>query len=154
MDTTSEVETLIAAVEEAVEEGLNYFDGPGATSQVRVDQWGVRDVLSHFAFWHAGTAQGMESVAGGGAPFQVEGPVDDTNAREISSRVGYDFPQLIQELRGLQERLAKAARGLADLDPTVLVLLSGTELSARRRLEIIARHWHEHIEELQTAAGS
>ena len=102
MANAPEVENLIAAIEKAVEDGLGYFEGPGAASQVRVDQWGVRDVLSHFAFWHAGTAQGMESVAAGGKPFPVEASVDDTNAREISSRDGYDFPQLIQEIRGLQ----------------------------------------------------
>ena len=167
MVTTSEVEVLIAALEESVEKALHYFEGSGATSQVRVHQWGVRDVLSHFAFWHAGTAQGMESVAGEGAPFHADAPVDETNAREISNRAGHDFPQLIQEIRGLQERLAKAARGLADLDQTVLVFqigtgdryeewmrMYGTEISARRRLELIANHFRTHIEALQTAAGS
>ena len=154
MGAIPDVEKLIAAVEEAVEEGLRYFEGPGATSQSRVDQWSVREVLSHFAYWHEGTAQGMESVAAGGSPLKIETPVDDTNAREISSRDGYDFPQLIQEIRGLQKRLAQAARGLADPDLSVLVSSNGNETSARRRLEVIAGHWRGHIEELRTAAKS
>jgi hypothetical protein len=96
----------------------------------------------------------MESVAGGGEPMRVETPLDKANADAITSRAGQTISQLVAEARRQQERLANAVHALDDLSQTVLVRPDGTRLSARQRLELIAHHWSEHIEELQAAANS
>ena len=149
MAADRDLEPLIAGVETVVEEALSYFQGPGATSQVRVGEWGAREVLCHFLFWHEATAQGMESVAGGGEPFQVEATTDEMNARAIADQAGKGLPELIREAQRIEARLVKGARALADLGETVLVRSDGRGLSGRQRLELIADHWREHLSELQ-----
>ncbi|MDP6402123.1 MAG: DinB family protein [SAR202 cluster bacterium] len=154
MAANQDVDALLQALEDAVDEAILYIEGPGATSQVVIDQWGPRDVFCHFLFWHEATARGMESVAGGGEPMRVETPLDKANADAITSRAGQTISQLVAEARRQQERLANAVHALDDLSQTVLVRPDGTRLSARQRLELIAHHWSEHIEELQAAANS
>ena len=72
---TGQVEELLAAVEKAVERGLEYFEASG----VRVGEWGIREVLSHMVFWHRGTVEGMESVGRGGGPTTLQGKTDELN---------------------------------------------------------------------------
>lgn len=148
------VGSLLDAVEDAVNKAIQYFEGPGATSQVVIDKWGPREVLCHFLFWHEATAKGMESVAGGGKPFLVDTPLDETNAEAVTSRAGLDIPQLLAEAREKQGRLVSAARSLDDLDRIVLVNENGNGMSGRQRLERIAHHWAEHIEELRALADA
>ena len=144
---------LIASVEAAFQEAVAYFEGPGATSGVRVGEWGPVEVLCHFLYWHEATARGMESVAAGGGPHRVKAPVDDMNARAIARRSGWSIDRLLQEAAGLQQRLTRATRALPDLDAVALVRDDGTRLSGAQRLEVIADHWREHVAELRSAAG-
>ena len=155
MAPETELEDLIESLSQAVRDGLRYFGGPGATSQVVVGEWGPREVLSHCLYWHDSTMQGMESVVRGEEPFHIDAPVDDMNARAVARYEGRDITQLVDEARRLQERLVQAARALNDLDATVMVRPhEGGNLSARQRLEMIAGHWRGHVRELESAAGS
>ena len=153
MATEDDLEALIDGVANEVEEGLKYFEGPGATSAVVVGEWGPREVLSHCLFWHDWTVQGIESVARGGEPYGVDGSVDEINARAVAGYAGRKIPDLADETRRLQERLAQAARALPALDAIVVVRPSGGgNLSARQRLQVIARHWREHVRELESSS--
>ncbi|MBI2872454.1 MAG: hypothetical protein HYY00_04600 [Chloroflexi bacterium] len=142
-------DALLANVEKSVQDALAYFEGPGATSQVKVDQWGPRDVLCHFLFWHQATAEGMESVARGGQPTRLEASTDDMNARAIAQHARESIPQLVSQARQLQGRLVRAARSIRDLEKPVLVRFDGTPANLRQRLEIIARHWTNHVRDLR-----
>ena len=148
-----ERKALIASLEEAVKEGLDYFRGPGATSQVKIDQWGPREVLSHCLFWHESTARGIESVTAGGRPEVNDLHVDEANARAVSGRAGQGIPELVGEAERLEQRLVRAFQALEDIDATVLVRADGTRLSGRQRLETIAHHWREHVVELEAVPG-
>jgi hypothetical protein len=152
--THEQVDDLLAALDKTVEDVLAYFDGPGAVSKARVGEWGPWEVLCHFVVWHEATIQGMASVAAGGAPSQLDVSVDDLNARVIAANQGKGFPELTARLRELQGQLRRAARSLPDLDAAVVVHADGTRLSGRRRLEIMNRHWGEHLAELQAAEPS
>ena len=152
MATESDLEALIDGVAQAVEAGLRYFEGPGATSTVVVGEWGPREVLSHCVLWHEVTVKGMESVAGGGEPFPADATVDEMNARAVAGLGGRDMSRLADEVRRLQERLVRVARALTDLDAPVVVRHEGGYLSGRERLEVIARHWRGHVSELESAA--
>ena len=154
MAASQDADALLDAVESAVDEAIQYFQGPGATSRAIIDQWGPREVLCHFLFWHEATARGMESVAGGGESYRADAGVDEMNARAIARRTGQDIPTLIAEARELQARLAEAARSLGDPGATVMLRSDGTRLSVRQRLELFPRHWREHVAELQAASGT
>jgi hypothetical protein len=58
-----QIDDLIATLEQSVEAGLAYFQGPGGQSKVMIGHWGPREVLCHLVWWHQATVEGMESVA-------------------------------------------------------------------------------------------
>ena len=148
MATDANLETLIAALDDAVNRGLEYFEGPGTQSTARVEDWGPREVLCHMVVWHQSTVEGMESVLSGGPPIRLTAPTDEMNAGAVEDCRGREAAQIAAKIRDLQARMAAAARALPDPGATVLVRSSGAEASARQRLELIAGHWNEHLKEL------
>jgi hypothetical protein len=55
-------------------------------------------------------------------------------------------------VRQAHARLVRAARGASDLDTPCFQRSNGELLTGRQRLELLARHWTEHVKELQAAA--
>ncbi len=154
MPTHEQGDDLLAALDRTVQSVLAYFEGPGSSSKARIDEWGAWDVLCHFVFWHEATAAGMASVASGDAPKTLDAGTDELNARVIAAHQGRSFLDLTVRLRELHGQLQRAARSLPDLDAPVIVLEDGRTLSGRQRLEIMNRHWNEHLVELQAAEPS
>jgi len=148
MAASQQIEALIRALEQSVEAGLTYFQGPGGQARIKVGKWGPREVLCHLVWWHQATVEGMESVLSGGKPYRFYASVDEMNARAVGRLAGRDTAQLAELLRQLQPRLVKAARALPDPNATVLVTGDGSGRSVLQRLETIARHWSEHVHSL------
>jgi len=154
MAAGQQIDDLIATLERSVESGLAYFEGPGGQSKVMMGHWGPREVLCHLIWWHQATAEGMESVAAGGAPYRIYASVDEMNARAVGRLAGRDVNQLVDLARQWQARLVKAVRALPDPNATVLVLGDGSGRSVQQRLETIAHHWNEHVTELQALSAA
>src|SRR6266849_797325 len=154
MAASQQIESLITALEQSVEAGLAYFQGPGSQSKVKIGRWEAREVLCHLVWWHQATVEGMESVASGGKPYRFYASVDEMNARAVGRLAGRDTAQLAELLRQLQARLAKAARALPDPNATVLVTGDGRGRSVLQRLETIARHWSEHVHSRQAPSAA
>lgn len=152
MSTNPERETLLSNLNAAVNATLAYFDGPGATTRARVGDWGAWETLAHFLYWHETTAQGMEWVARGFGPCVVTTETDATNAVSVRSHKEESLRDLVRQARQLQARLDGAARRLSDIDAVVMVRPGGVTMTARQRLERLARHWQGHVEALQAAA--
>ena len=148
MTDTKELEALLASLDGAVHEVFDYFSGPGKISQARVGDWGPWEVLCHFLYWHAATAEGMESAAAGGKPRRLEASTDELNARVIAEHAGENFEPLMDQLRQWHRRLTQAARTLPNLDVAVIERLDGKLVSARERLQALNRHWRGHLQEL------
>ena len=156
-----QIDSLITALEQSVESGLAYFQGPGSQSKVKIGRYEPRELLCQLVWWHQATAEGMESVAAGGAPYRIYASVDEMNARAVARFAGRDVNQpgtygasLVDLARQWQVRLVKAARALPDLNTTVLIMGDGSGRSAQQRLETIARHWNERVNELQALSAS
>jgi DinB superfamily len=154
MVASQQVESLIATLEHSVAAGLAYFQGPGGQAKVQVGRWGPREVLCHLVWWHQATAEGMESVLSGGAPYRIYASVDEMNARAVGRLSGRSINQMAELVQQFQARLIKAARALPDAQATVLVLGDGSERSVQQRLETIAHHWDEHVKELQALSAA
>ena len=149
MSTAQELDGLLVALEATVKETLEYFEGPGATSTAMVGDWGPKEVLCHYLFWHEATARGIESVVSGGGPRTPEGTTDELNARVVEQHAGESIPQLVAQARDLQERLVRAARQLSDLDVVVIHRTGSPPSTARQRLERIPKHWQDHMAQMQ-----
>lgn len=154
MAASQQVEALIRALEQSVEAGLTYFQGPGGQARIKVGIWGPREILCHLAWWHQATVEGMESVLAGGKPYRFYASVDEMNARAVGRLAGHDIAKLVELVRQLQGRLVKAARALPDPNATVLVTGDGSERSVVQRLETIARHWSEHVHALHAPSAA
>ena len=154
MAASQQIEALIRELEQSVEAGLTYFQGPGGQARIKVGMWGPREVLCHLAWWHQATVEGMESVLAGSNPYRFYASVDEMNARAVGRLAGRDIAELAELVRQLQARLVKAARALPDPNATVLVTGDGSGRSVLQRLETIARHWSEHVHALQAPSAA
>ena len=150
MTTASNLESLISSVEQSVEAGLAYFEGPGAESKLRIDLWTPREVLVHMVYWHQATVEGMEAVTSGQQPYRIYADTDETNARAVGRASGKSVARLADEARQLQARLSAAARQVPDPDAVIMVRGDGSEASTIQRLERIRAHWDAHIEEIRS----
>jgi hypothetical protein len=147
-------DTLIADLDRVARDTFAYFDGPGRRTDARVDRWQARDVLQHFIYFHDATAWGIQSAAQGGPPWPV--PADADAVNEVCRRLheGESVDDLLAQLRLAHARLIRAARNAPDLDRPCFRRANGETMTGAQRLELLARHWTEHVHELQAAARS
>ena len=152
--TTPLNDASLAALDRAVHDGLAYFEGPGRTTDARVDRWRARDVLMHFLYFHDATAWGIESAALGGPVWPV--PADSDHVNEVCRRLHEheSFDELLAQVRQAHARLVHAVQRAPDLDAPCFRRTTGEVLTGRQRLGLLAHHWAEHVRELQGAAGS
>ncbi|HEV8437516.1 MAG TPA: hypothetical protein VGT40_05430 [Methylomirabilota bacterium] len=152
MSTPADKDVLLNTLDRVVQDTLAYFDGPGRKTSARVDQWHARDVLMHFIYFHDATAWGIQSAAQGGPPWPVPADSDTVNevCRRLHEHEGFD--ELLTQLRQAHGRLLRAARHAPDLDQPCFRRSTGELMTGRQRLELLARHWTEHVRELQEAA--
>jgi hypothetical protein len=144
-------DVLLANLDRAVEATLTYFDGPGRLTNARVDRWQTRDVLMHFIYFHDATAWGIQSAGLGGSPWPV--PADADFVNEVCRRLHEHetFDELLAQVRLAHARLMGAARNAPDLDRSCFQRVTGEMMTGRQRLEVLARHWAEHVRELEEA---
>jgi hypothetical protein len=152
MATPSSKEALVAELDRVVRETLAYFAGAGRVTAVRVDRWHARDVLMHFIYFHDATAWGLQSAAVGGPPWPL--PTDADGINEVCRRLHEheSFDELLTQLRQAHARLVQAAHNASDIDQPCFRRPNGEPVTGRQRLEVLARHWAEHVRELQAAA--
>ena len=153
MTTSKSDEPVIAELDRVAQDVFAYFAGPGRTSSARVDQWHARDVLLHFIYFHDATAWGIESAGLGGPPWPVAADADTVNEVCRRLREHETFDELLTQLRQAHARLLHAARRAKDLDKPAFRRSTGEVMTGRQRLELLARHWAEHVRELETAAA-
>ncbi|MCI0546356.1 MAG: hypothetical protein L0027_03630 [Candidatus Rokubacteria bacterium] len=153
MSTAAATQALIQNLDRVVNEVLTYFAGPGKATRAMVDRWQARDILQHFLYFHDATAWGIQSVAVGGPAWTL--PADSDTINEVCRRLHEheSIDELITQLRLAHARLTRAARSAPDLDRPCFVRTSGEAMTGRQRLELLARHWREHVEALQAAAA-
>ena len=153
MTTTPSKDALLAEMDKVAQTVLAYFSGPGKTSAARVDKWQAREVLMHFIYFHDATAWGIQSAALGGPPWPVPGDADTVN--EVCRRLHEheSFDELLIQLRQAHARLLNAARSAPDLDKPCFKRSTGEVMTGLQRLELLARHWAEHVRELQEAGA-
>ena len=152
MATLPAKEVPIANLDRVVQDTLAYFEGRGRVTDARVDRWQARDVLMHFIYFHDATAWGIQSAALGGPLWPV--PADSDTVNEVCRRLHEheSLDELLAQIRQAHARLMHAARNASDLDKPCFQRANGEILTGRQRLELTARHWTEHIRELQEAA--
>ena len=152
MTSGADKESLIQTLDQSVLDVLAYFEGPGRTTTARVDRWQARDILQHFIYFHDATAWGVQSVAQGGPVWSV--PADSDLVNDVCRRLhdSESFDELLAQVRLAHGRLLRAARNSSDLDQPCFRRANGELMTGRQRLEALARHWQEHVRELQAAA--
>lgn len=154
MPDETQTEELIRELDETLTESLTYLTGDGNASGRVVGGWGAWEILCHMIYWHRATAEGVESVADGGRPRQIEAETDELNARIIASMTGKSMEELEDEVRELHARLVSAVRTIPDPTSPVFVRRSGAASSTDERLRMMAGHWRNHVQELKAAPST
>jgi len=144
----------IAAMDRVAQETFAWFGGAGRSTTARVDRWQARDVLMHFIYFHDATAWGIQSVGQGGPPWAL--PADSDTINEVCRRLHEheSLDELLGQLRQAHARLMQAARRSPNLDAVCFRRANGEALTGRQRLQLLARHWTEHVEELKAAGAA
>jgi hypothetical protein len=144
----------IAAMDRVAQETFAYFAGHGHDTMARVDRWQARDVLMHFIYFHDATAWGIQSAAQGGPPWLLPADADTINevCRRLHEHESVD--DLLSQLRQAHARLMQAARRSPNLDAACFKRANGEVMTGRQRLDLLAKHWREHVEELEAAAAA
>jgi hypothetical protein len=144
----------ITAMDRVAQQTFAWFTGPGRSTDARVDRWQARDVLMHFIYFHDATAWGIQSVGQGGPPWTL--PADSDTINEVCRRLHEheSLDELLGQLRHAHARLMQAARRSPNLDAVCFRRANGEALTGRQRLELLARHWTEHVEELKAAGAA
>ena len=62
--------------------------------------------------------------------------------------------ELLGQLRQAHARLMQAARRSPNLDVACFRRANGETMTGRQRLELLARHWTEHVDELKKAGAA
>ena len=152
MATPSSKDTLLGNLDKVVQDTLAYFGGAGRSTQARVARGQARDILMHVIYFHDATAWGIQSSALGGPPWPV--PADSDTVNEVCRRLHEheSFDELLAQIRQAHARLSRAVRNAPDLDTPCFKRSTGETMTGRQRLEVLARHWAEHVRELQEAA--
>ena len=142
----------VEALDRVAKQTFRYFDGPGRQNTAKIDKWKARDVLQHFIYFHDATAWGIQSVALGGPVWSL--PADSDTINEVCRRLHEkeSVDDLLQQLKQAHARLIRAAKASPDLDTPCFKRRNGETLTGRQRLELLAKHWNEHVEELKAAA--
>jgi hypothetical protein len=152
MSAATAKDTLLANLDRVAKQTFKYFAGPGKKNPAKVDKWKARDVLQHFIYFHDATAWGIQSAALGGPLWPVPGDADIVNevCRRLHEHETID--DLLTQLKQSHARLMRAAKNAPDLDKPCFRRANGETLTGAQRLELLAKHWTEHVEELEQAA--
>ena len=142
----------MADLDDIVNRTMDYFDGPGRTSEARIDRWQARDVLMHFIYFHEATAWGIRSVGVDGPVFTVPADWDTINEVCRILHEGETLDDLVVQVRQAHARLYRAVANSHDLDRPCLQRPDGTLMTGRERIEAITAHWREHLAELEPAS--
>lgn len=115
-----------------------------------VEDWSVKDLLGHMAFWAEKAAADLRSLARG-RPDDIQAPssteeLNEWNAREAAARAGKSPAELRAEL---EKSYQDAAQMLRETDPDLL----GTEVKGwsqlNRFLGDTTLHYNEHAEQIR-----
>jgi hypothetical protein len=107
----------------------------------------------YFIYFHDATAWGIQSAATGGPMWLLPADADTINEVCRQLHEHESVAELLAQLRQAHARLMKAARSAPDLEKPCFKRSSGEVMNGRQRLELLARHWTEHVHELQGAAS-
>ena len=149
------VERWLNALDRTVGDAVTFFRSKtddGTDTESDPGAWGPKQVLAHMLFWHDWTLRSVRGVAAG-EPALRQPPtieeVDQWNARAVAERADREIAVLANELANLQRELVGAIRALPDPRAIIGIRGDGTELSVAERLEMMNRHFTNHLAELR-----
>lgn len=149
MTEMQSIDDLIAALDEQVETGLTQLRQLEAEGKVKMGAYGPRETLCQIVWWCATAADGMESVAAGGAPSRIYASDDEMDARAVGRFTGRTVAQLADQMEQAQARLRAAAPSLTADSVAVLQHGDGRADSVQQCLEELLRRWEACLAELQ-----
>ena len=149
MTETQSIDDLMTALNEQSETGLSQLRQLEAEGNIQMGAYGPRETLCQLVWWCATAADGMESVAAGGAPVRIYASSEEMDARAVGRFTGRTVAQLADQMEQAQARLRTAARSLSDHGAPVFQHGDGRTDSAQQCLEELSRRWQACLAELQ-----
>ena len=144
-----ELDFVLDALADLVDKAQQYFSNLDGETVVQVGEWGPAEVLGHLVWWHRANSEGLDSVLAGGPPNGAGESTEELNARAMDEMAGRRVIDLLCEWECLQNQVEEKARALADPEVVVRIYRDGTPRTLVERIEELAGHIAEHLEELR-----
>ena len=149
MAANQSIDASLSGLEQSVEAGLQHFSRLWDEGKIKMGSWGYRETLCEQLWWIQAAADGIESVAGGGAPYRIWASDEEMNSRAVGRVAGQFVDELADRARVARARLDAAARKLGDLNAVVLIHGNGAEDSAQACISKLTEQWNACASELQ-----
>lgn len=149
MAANQSIDASLSGLEQSLEAGLEHFSRLWDEGKIKMGTWGHRETLCERLWWTQATAEGVEAVSSGGAPYRIYASDAEMDARAVGRVAGQFVPELADKARAARARLEAAVRNLSDLNATVLIHGDGTEDSAQACIDRLTQQWNASAEELQ-----
>jgi uncharacterized protein (TIGR03083 family) len=146
----TEVERKLDAEWQALREAIESFSDEELEAPGAVDEWSVKDLLGHMAFWANKAAHDLDAInAGEEGAIQLAGGqegVDAWNARESEARKDKPLP----EMKAEWEASFEAARQALSVTPAekLEIEVQGWNMFTRFA-EDTYRHYREHAAQIR-----
>jgi hypothetical protein len=150
MAANQSIDASMSELEQSIEAGLEHFSRLWDEGKIQMGKWGYRETLCERLWWIQATADGIEAVVAGGAPYRIYASDEEMNSRAVGRVAGQFVPQLADRARTARARLEAAARKLGDLNAIVLIHGNGEEDSAQTCIDRLTEEWNACAAELQT----
>ena len=151
MAANQSIDASLSELEQSVEAGLQHFSRLWDEGKIKMGKWGYRETLCEQLWWIQATADGIEAVVGGGAPYRIWASDEEMNSRAVGRVAGQFVAELADRTRVARARLDAAARKLDNLDAVVLIHGNGEEDSAQACIDKLTEQWNACAAELQDA---
>jgi hypothetical protein len=139
-DAKKDLTTREAAAWGTFEAAVNTLARDRFGEPILPDEWSVKDVLWHIAYWWEDCADMLEPLGSGGEWTERDGDTDQTNARVLAQGRAMTLEEVELGVARIRERMLRAWDAAPD-DPRV-----AEEFGAET-----IEHYREHLDAIRAA---
>jgi hypothetical protein len=118
-------------------------------SELQDQQWGPKEVLIHFVFWHESCLSQVEHRLAGQSFTLPKGRYSDINAMAVEQNRKYSIEELVHRFRAANEKLCQLAEG-EDAGSIMVEMKQGAKpMSLPALISAAEAHIRNHHRELK-----
>ena len=137
---------LLGALDETVYQLVAVVNDCGNADQLVYEDWSVKDIVGHLAFWHESFAHNVYALSHGFTPQPLKGKLSDLNRQGVCEKRQYLLKEVLQQLTDAQQTIREC---IPALHQTLIPYRKGSrDYSPEEHLEIVTAHIRSHLKDI------